>query len=188
LERAGELENQYSKTIPVKQENVASIDQAVGDSAAGKTPSASRGDPLSCYGETDCGRAALKGAKSFRCAYPILRADKVRAAAFSRNLLYTTLVDGAGEDSSPIEENPMKKMFLAALLSTVAATAFAQDATTCKGQAASKKLAGAALNSFMTKCEKDSTATCQTNAADKKLAGAAKTSFVTKCVKDAVGG
>ena len=83
----------------------------------------------------------------------------------------------------------MKKVFLAALLSTFAATAFAQDAaTTCKGQAASKKLAGAALNSFMTKCQKDATATCETDAAQKKLAGAAKTSHVNKCVRDAVGG
>jgi hypothetical protein len=83
----------------------------------------------------------------------------------------------------------MKKMFLAALLSTIAATAFAQDAaTTCKGQAASKKLAGAAFNSFLTKCEKDATAACETDAAQKKLFGAAKTSHVNKCVKDAVGG
>jgi hypothetical protein len=82
----------------------------------------------------------------------------------------------------------MKKMFLAALFSTVAATAFAQAATTCKGQATDKKLAGAALNSFMTKCEKDATATCETDATQKKLAGAAKTSHVNKCVKDAIGG
>jgi len=95
---------------------------------------------------------------------------------------------GRGDDSSrhPIEENPMKKMLLAALLSTFAATAFAQDAT-CKSQADDKKLAGAALKSFMTKCEKDATASCATQAADKKLAGAAKTSFTKKCVKDAVG-
>jgi hypothetical protein len=82
----------------------------------------------------------------------------------------------------------MKKMFLAALFSTVAATAFAQSPATCKGQAADKKLAGAALNSFMTKCQKDATATCESDAAQKKLAGAAKTSHVNKCVKDAVGG
>ncbi len=82
----------------------------------------------------------------------------------------------------------MKKMLLAALLSTLAATAFAQDAKpTCKVQATEKKLAGAALNSFMTKCQKDATTTCETDAAQKKLAGAAKTSHVNKCVKDAVG-
>jgi hypothetical protein len=82
----------------------------------------------------------------------------------------------------------VKKMLLVALLSTCAATAFAQDAKpTCKAQATEKKLAGAALNSFMTKCQKDATATCETDAAQKKLAGAAKTSHVTKCVKDAVG-
>ena len=67
----------------------------------------------------------------------------------------------------------MKKMLLAALLSTFAATAFAQDAT-CKSQASDKKLAGAALKSFMTKCEKDATTSCTTQAADKKLNGAAK--------------
>jgi hypothetical protein len=83
----------------------------------------------------------------------------------------------------------MKRILLAALLSTFAATAFAQDAaTTCKAQAADKKLAGAALNSFMTKCQKDAASACDTKAADKKLAGAAKTSFTAKCVKDAIGG
>ena len=82
----------------------------------------------------------------------------------------------------------MKKMFLAALLSTFAATAFAQDtATTCKSQASEKNLAGAALKSFMTKCQKDATTTCTSQASDKKLAGAAKTSFTKKCVRDAVG-
>jgi hypothetical protein len=82
----------------------------------------------------------------------------------------------------------VKKMLLAALLSTIAATAFAQDAKpTCKAQAAEKNLAGAALESFLAKCKKEATATCQTDAAEKKLAGAAKKSHVTKCVKDAVG-
>jgi hypothetical protein len=82
----------------------------------------------------------------------------------------------------------MKKILLAALLSTFAATAYAQDAKpTCKAQAAEKKLAGAALKSFLTKCQKDATVACQTDAAEKKLAGAAKKSHVSKCVKDAVG-
>ena len=82
----------------------------------------------------------------------------------------------------------MKKMLLAALLSTFAATAFAQDATsTCKAQASDKNLAGAALKSFMTKCQKDATTTCTSQASEKKLAGAAKTSFTKKCVRDAVG-
>jgi hypothetical protein len=82
----------------------------------------------------------------------------------------------------------MKRILLAALLSTCAATAFAQDAqTTCKSQADDKKLAGAALKSFMTKCQKDATTSCTTQAADKKLNGAAKTSFTKKCVSDAVG-
>jgi hypothetical protein len=95
---------------------------------------------------------------------------------------------GWGNDSCrhTIEEDPMKKILLAALLSTFAATAFAQDAT-CKSQAADKKLAGAALKSFMTKCEKDAATSCAAQAAEKKLAGAAKTSFTKKCVNDAVG-
>ncbi len=80
----------------------------------------------------------------------------------------------------------MKMMFLAALLSTFAATAFAQDST-CKAQASDKKLAGAAFKSFMTKCERDATTSCTTEAGEKKLAGAAKTSFTKKCVHDAVG-
>ena len=82
----------------------------------------------------------------------------------------------------------MKKMLLAALLSTFAATAFAQDATsTCKAQASEKSLAGAALKSFMTKCQRDAATSCTTQATDKKLSGAAKTSFTKKCVRDAVG-
>jgi Ni/Co efflux regulator RcnB len=82
----------------------------------------------------------------------------------------------------------MKKMLLAALLSTFAATAFAQDATsTCQSQASDKKLAGAALKSFMTKCQRDATTSCTSQASDKKLAGAAKSSFTNKCVRDAVG-
>jgi uncharacterized membrane protein len=95
---------------------------------------------------------------------------------------------GRGDDFAPthIQESPMKKLLLAALLSTFAATAFAQDAT-CKSQASEKKLAGAALKSFMTKCEKDATTSCTTQAAEKKLNGAAKTSFTKKCVHDAVG-
>ena len=48
----------------------------------------------------------------------------------------------------------MKKLILAALISSFAATAYAQGPT-CKAQADEKKLAGAALKSFMTKCEKD---------------------------------
>ena len=80
----------------------------------------------------------------------------------------------------------MKKMLLAALLSTFAANAFAQEAT-CKVQASDKSLAGAALKSFMTKCQKDATASCTSQAAEKKLSGAAKTSFTKKCVRDAVG-
>jgi hypothetical protein len=102
---------------------------------------------------------------------------------------YTTRCQARpGEDSFLIQENPMKKMLLAVVLSTCAATAFAQDtATTCKSQATDKKLAGAALKSFMTKCERDAKTSCTTQAADKKLAGAAKTSFTKKCVTDAVG-
>jgi hypothetical protein len=97
-------------------------------------------------------------------------------------------VDAAGGGFIQVQENPVKKMLLAALLSTFAATAFAQDAKpTCKAQAAEQKLAGAALKSFLTKCKKDATAACQTDAAEKKLAGAAKRSHITKCVKDAVG-
>jgi hypothetical protein len=95
---------------------------------------------------------------------------------------------GRGKDSFPTqsEENPMKKILLAALLSTFAAGALAQEAT-CKSQATEKSLAGAALKSFMTKCQKDATASCTGQAADKKLSGAAKTSFTKKCVRDAVG-
>lgn len=79
----------------------------------------------------------------------------------------------------------MKRIILAALISSIAATTAMAD--TCKASATDKKLAGAALKSFMTKCEKDAKASCDASAAEKKLAGAAKTSFTKKCVTDAVG-
>lgn len=80
----------------------------------------------------------------------------------------------------------MRKTLLAALLCTLATTAFGQDAT-CKSQASEKNLAGAALKSFMTKCQRDAATSCSTQAGEKKLKGAAKTSFTKKCVSDAVG-
>ena len=80
----------------------------------------------------------------------------------------------------------MRRIILATLFCSIAASAYAQSPT-CKSQASDKKLAGAALNSFMTKCEKDATTSCNTQADGKKLAGAARTSFTKKCVTDAVG-
>ena len=85
----------------------------------------------------------------------------------------------------------MKKIVLAALFSTLAATAYAQSPS-CESQAEAKNLHGAAQTSFITKCKKDAEAntaqtTCDTQAADKKLAGAAKASFTKKCVSDTLG-
>jgi hypothetical protein len=82
----------------------------------------------------------------------------------------------------------MRKLLLAALFSTLAATAHAQaPPDTCKSQSADKNLHGAAEKSFLTKCEKDAKASCDGQAAEKKIYGAAKNSFVKKCVNDAVG-
>jgi len=94
--------------------------------------------------------------------------------------------------SNPVErqneEDTMRKLLLAALFSTLAATAYAQaPADTCKSQSADKNLHGAAEKSFLTKCEKDAKASCDAQAAEKKIYGAAKNSFVKKCVSDAVG-
>src|SRR5579871_4185737 len=112
----------------------------------------------------------------FCFAQPNCRSDRrlsqrvSKIAGFLRDILYRPPVRRPGEDSSQVQENPVKKILLAALLSTFAATAIAQDAKpTCKAQAAEKKLAGAALRSFLTKCKKDATATCQTDADEKKL-------------------
>jgi hypothetical protein len=80
----------------------------------------------------------------------------------------------------------MRTLFVAAVLSVWAASAYAQG-TTCKMQAAEKRLAGAALNSFMKKCESDATKACDADSKAKKLAGAAKNSHMKKCVSDAVG-
>jgi hypothetical protein len=89
------------------------------------------------------------------------------------------------------EEEPMKQMLLAAVFSTLAATAFAQAPTqtpaNCKAQSTDKNLHGAAEKSFLTKCEKDAKTACDAQAAEKKLNGAAKTSFTKKCVTDATG-
>jgi hypothetical protein len=85
------------------------------------------------------------------------------------------------------EEEPMKQMLLAAVFSTLAATAFAQTPATCKAQSTDKNLHGAAEKSFLTKCEKDAKTACDAQAAEKKLNGAAKTSFTKKCVSDATG-
>ena len=80
----------------------------------------------------------------------------------------------------------MKKLLLAAVFSTLAATAFAQRPTS-KAQSTDKNLHGAAEKSFLTKCEKDAKSACDAQAAEKKLNGAAKTSFTKKCVSDATG-
>jgi hypothetical protein len=80
----------------------------------------------------------------------------------------------------------MKRLILAALISSFAASAYAQGPT-CKAQSDEKKLAGAAQKSFMTRCEKDAVKSCGIAAAEKKLKGAAKTSFSKKCVTDSVG-
>jgi hypothetical protein len=77
----------------------------------------------------------------------------------------------------------MKAIILAATLSLVATSAFAN----CKSDAADKKLAGAALTSFMKKCQGDASTKCEADSKSMKLAGAAKTSHMKKCVADAVG-
>jgi hypothetical protein len=80
----------------------------------------------------------------------------------------------------------MKRLILAALISSFAASAYAQGPT-CKEQSDEKKLAGAAQKSFMTKCEKDATKSCGIAAAEKKYKGIVKTNFIKKCVTDSVG-
>jgi hypothetical protein len=80
----------------------------------------------------------------------------------------------------------MKRLILAALISSFAASAYAQGPT-CKVQSDEKKLAGAAQKSFMTKCEKDATKSCGIAAAEKKYKGIVKTNFIKKCVTDSVG-
>ena len=78
----------------------------------------------------------------------------------------------------------MKKLILAALISSFAATAYAQGPT-CKAQADEKKLAGAALKSFMTKCTKEACEPKAVGKDGKPLAGAAKASFMKKCESEA---
>jgi hypothetical protein len=80
----------------------------------------------------------------------------------------------------------MKILILAALVSTLSASAYAQGPT-CKAQADDQKLTGGALKTFMAKCEKDATKSCGIAAAEKKLKGAARTSFTKKCVTDSLG-
>jgi hypothetical protein len=80
----------------------------------------------------------------------------------------------------------MKRLILAVLVCTFAASAHAQGPT-CKAQADDQKLAGAARKSFMDKCEKDAGKSCGIAAGEKKLKGAARTSFTKKCVTDSLG-
>jgi hypothetical protein len=81
----------------------------------------------------------------------------------------------------------MKRLIVAALVSTFAASAYAQGPT-CKAQADDQKLTGAAARkSFMDKCERDATKSCGIAASEKKLKGAARTTFTKKCVTDSLG-
>jgi hypothetical protein len=77
----------------------------------------------------------------------------------------------------------MKRIFLAAVVATVAAgSAFAQE--TCESKAVGKDgkpLAGAAKTSFMKKCKADACAPKAVGSDGKPLAGAAKNSFMKKC-------
>jgi hypothetical protein len=88
-------------------------------------------------------------------------------------------------------EEKMRRIILAALFTSIAASAYAQSppaaSPSCTTQATDKKLAGAAKTSFMKKCQTDATTSCNTQADGKKLAGAARTSFTKKCVTDATG-
>jgi hypothetical protein len=85
----------------------------------------------------------------------------------------------------------MRRIILAALFTSIAASAYAQSppapTPSCTTQATDKKLAGAAKTSFLKKCQTDATTSCNTQADGKKLAGAARTSFTKKCVTDATG-
>jgi psiF repeat len=80
----------------------------------------------------------------------------------------------------------MKRLILAALVSTFAASAYAQGPT-CKAEADDQKLVGSARKTFMDKCEKNATKSCGIAAAEKKLKGPAKTAFTKKCVTDQLG-
>ena len=79
----------------------------------------------------------------------------------------------------------MKLVVLAAALSLVSGSAFAQ--MTCKQDTAAKNLHGAAATSHMKKCESDAKARCEADSKAKNLQGAAATSHIKKCVTDAVG-
>ena len=80
----------------------------------------------------------------------------------------------------------MKRLILAALVSSFAASAYAQGPT-CKAQADDQKLAGSARKSFMDKCERYANKSCGIAAGEKKLKAAAKTAFMKKCVTDSLG-
>jgi psiF repeat-containing protein len=80
----------------------------------------------------------------------------------------------------------MKRLILAALVSSFAAGAYAQGPT-CKAQADDQKFTGSARKTFMDKCEKDANKSCGIAAAEKKLKGPARTAFTKKCVTDSLG-
>lgn len=80
----------------------------------------------------------------------------------------------------------MKRIFLAALISSFAVgSAFAQS---CESKAMGKDgkaLSGAAKSSFVKKCKQDACESKAVGKDGKPLAGAAKNSFMTKCEKEA---
>jgi psiF repeat len=80
----------------------------------------------------------------------------------------------------------MKRLILAALVLSFAASAYAQGPT-CKAQADDQKFTGAARKTFMDKCEKDANKSCGIAAGEKKLKGPARTAFTKKCVTDSLG-
>jgi hypothetical protein len=83
-------------------------------------------------------------------------------------------------------EETMKRILLAALISTFAVgSAFAQS---CESKAMGKDgkaLSGAAKSSFVKKCKQDACESKAMGKDGKPLAGAAKNSFMTKCEKEA---
>jgi hypothetical protein len=85
------------------------------------------------------------------------------------------------------EEAPVKRLILTAIISTFAASAYAQGPT-CKQQADERKFIGAMRATFMAKCERDANKSCGIAATEKKYKGIVRTNYLKTCVADSVGG
>ena len=81
----------------------------------------------------------------------------------------------------------MRRIILAALFTSIAASAYAQSPPSCTMPGDRQEAGRCGQDELHDEMPDDATTSCNTQADGKKLAGAARTSFTKKCVTDATG-